>query len=314
MKKLIFGVAMLSMLVTYSQKKKNGTIYIEHPAIDLVESMEQAFVAGDADKVASFLAEDYQFWNGVGTNKDAKPGTIENARNNVKWWKENMSYVSLERAGGTYPDAMEYKDDEQKDVVWVQNWSRLKALNNKTGMKVDVPVHRIYRVNKDNKIDLIVNYTNDLFWNRFRSTFAVRENGTIFINHENINTVRKMVYALEFNDVEGMFSHFSDKAQFRNIHMPIGSWHNMEEERKSVADFLEAFEILGIDEQGYPDYLEYGEGNAKVVQSWWKFRLKRKSDDKKIILPMMLLNDFNDEGKIIRESLYYSLSVLQAKE
>lgn len=37
------------------QKKTNGTIYIEHPAIAVVENMTKAFVSGDSDKVASYL-------------------------------------------------------------------------------------------------------------------------------------------------------------------------------------------------------------------------------------------------------------------
>ncbi|HEX9601258.1 MAG TPA: ester cyclase, partial [Mariniflexile sp.] len=37
------------------QKKTNGTIYIKHPAIAVVENMTKAFVSGDSDKVASYL-------------------------------------------------------------------------------------------------------------------------------------------------------------------------------------------------------------------------------------------------------------------
>ncbi|NOQ92680.1 MAG: nuclear transport factor 2 family protein, partial [Flavobacteriaceae bacterium] len=69
----------------------------------------------------------------------------------------------------------------------------------------------------------------------------------------------------------------------------------------------------GIDVQGYPDYLNYGLGNAKVVQSWWKVRMTRKSDKKEIVLPLMLIHDFNDEGKITRDNAYYSQSMMNAK-
>ena len=58
--------------------------------------------------------------------------------------------------------------------------------------------------------------------------------------------------------------------------------------------------VNSIDAVGYPDYVEYDMNNSKVVQSWWEFRLTRKSDKKKLIIPAMYLHDFNDEGKIIR--------------
>ena len=57
---------------------------------------------------------------------------------------------------------------------------------------------------------------------------------------------------------------------------------------------------------GYPDYLEYDLRDSKTVQSWWDFRLTRKSDNKKIVMPVMYIHDFNDEGQIIRSSAYLS--------
>ncbi len=71
------------------------------------------------------------------------------------------------------------------------------------------------------------------------------------------------------------------------------------------------FEILGFDEVGYPDYLEYDRRGAKSVLSWWKFRMKRKSDDKLILFPIHYVHTFNDEGKIIRSNAYYSAKLLE---
>ncbi len=42
MKKLLLLALMISTLISYSQKKKNGTIYIEHPAINTIEAMTKA--------------------------------------------------------------------------------------------------------------------------------------------------------------------------------------------------------------------------------------------------------------------------------
>ena len=69
---------------------------------------------------------------------------------------------------------------------------------------------------------------------------------------------------------------------------------------------FENWTIDGIDVNGYPDYLEYEMGNAKIVQSWWDIRMTRKSDSKKITLPIMLIHNFNDEGMITFENGYYT--------
>ncbi len=87
----------------------------------------------------------------------------------------------------------------------------------------------------------------------------------------------------------------------------------LEEDKEGMKQMMEAFDITGIDVQGYPDYLNYSMGDAKVVQPWWKLRMTRKSDSKKIVLPLFLLHDFNDEGKIIGESAYYSQTLMSAK-
>ncbi len=63
---------------------------------------------------------------------------------------------------------------------------------------------------------------------------------------------------------------------------------------------MEDFEITSIDVVGYPDYLEYDLSDARAVQSWWKFRMTRKADGKKIILPALYIHDFDEDGKIVR--------------
>ena len=100
MRKIVLIAMMFLTVFAYSQKKKNGTIYKEHPAIDVVEAMLKAFVEGDEAKVAGFLADDFKSYNGSETNKEAKAGTKDNFLNQVKFWKANMSYLSVERSKG----------------------------------------------------------------------------------------------------------------------------------------------------------------------------------------------------------------------
>ena len=44
MKRFTIALLMMFTIITYSQKKKNGTVYIDHPAIDVVEAFEKALI------------------------------------------------------------------------------------------------------------------------------------------------------------------------------------------------------------------------------------------------------------------------------
>ncbi|WP_426092751.1 hypothetical protein [Flavobacterium sp. DSR3-2] len=55
------------------------------------------------------------------------------------------------------------------------------------------------------------------------------------------------------------------------------------------------FDITSIDVVGYPDYLNYKMEDQKVVQSWWNLNMERKSDSKKIVMPILFINIFNDQ-------------------
>ena len=140
MKKTILIALLFVIAQGHAQKKKNGAIYLEHPAIDVANAMNAAFVAGDDEKVASYLAEDFKAYNGVSTNKDAKGRDKEAYLKGVNFWKENVDYLSISSSKGSYPDALVYKDGE----VWVQTWNQIKGVHNKTGVKLDMPIHNMF--------------------------------------------------------------------------------------------------------------------------------------------------------------------------
>ncbi len=311
MKKSLLFTLMICAMISHSQKKKNGTIYIEHPAINVVESMVKAYVEGDSAKVSMYLADDLKTYNGTNDNKDAKGRTKKNFLGGVNWWKNNVDYVSVERSPGAYPDALHYKKDNNKDETWVQTWEHIKGVHNKTGVKIDYPMHRLFVVNKNNKIKTIINYGNGDAWSNVRESYTDRKNGTLYNHHEYINIVRRMIHALEFKDIDKGFSFFDEKARFMTLDTPRGEFRNLEEEKTNFKEFLEGFDIRSIDVSGYPDYLHYELGNSGVVQSWWTLRLTRKSDKKKIDVPIFFIHDFNDDGKIVREIAYYSEKLLE---
>ncbi len=311
MKKHVIIAMMIFSIVMYSQTKKNGTIYIEHPAIVVVEAMMQAEAAGDVDKVASYLADDFKSYQGTSLNKDAKGTNKEDFLAGVKWMKENVSYVSITRQTGAFPDALNYKEGETG--LWVQTWDYFRGMHNETGVKLDMPEHHLFTMTKDNKIKTMITYDNDLPWAELRRSFAPRTNGTIYNNHDYINKVRIMMGAFEHGDLDKAYSFFTDDARFTNLDMKSGESHSVAEEKAAFTDMMKDWTIDGVDVQGYPDYLEYELGNAKVVQSWWRVSMTRKSDEKKVVLPIMLTHNFNDDGMITRESGYYTAQAMSAK-
>lgn len=310
MKKIILIALVLCVSQGIAQKKKNGTIYLEHPAIDMVNDMLAAMVAGDHEKVASYLAEDFRSFNGSSRNPDAKGRDKEWFVNSVKWMKDNLSYLSLEPSPGAYPDALEYKDGD----VWVQTWNQFKGMHNETGVKLNSPFHRMVKFNADNKISMIINYSNDRVWLEVNRSYGKRTNGTLYNHHDYINSVRIMMNAFENKDMDKAYSFFHEDARFNSLESPVGETWSLEQVKERNKQMMEAYDVTSIDVVGYPDALEYEIGGGGItVQSWWNFRMTRKSDGKKFVLPAMYTHDFDDDGKIVRSNAYVSTKVLDAK-
>ncbi len=301
---------MMTTLIAFSQKK-NGTVYLEHPAIDVVATFTEAFVSGDTTKIASLLTDDFKSYNGVSTNPDAK-GTEKAAfLKNAFRWSDELDYFSISDFPGSYPDAIEYKKDNEKEVVWVQTWELLNGIHNKTGVKFSSPVHRLFVVTKDQKIKTLINYFNESIFDEIRQSFSDRSNGTIYNHHDNINTVRKAVYAFENADLEKAISYYSEDARFFNINDDFNKPDTKENVKALRKKFLDDFQIKSIEMIGYPDYLEYEMGNGRSVLSWWNFHLIRKADKKEIVLPMHMNDDFDEDGKITSEVIYFNRSLLE---
>jgi ketosteroid isomerase-like protein len=308
---LVFTLSFI--VASFGQKKTNGTVYIDHPAIKVVESMTEAFVKGDSAKVASYLADDFKAYNGVGINPRDKGQDKAAFTRSVIGWNNALDYFSITPTNGAYPDAIEYKKDNKEDVVWVQTWEDLKGVHKNTGVKVNQPVHRLYVVNKNNKIQTVISYGNESIIGEINKSFVNRTNGTIYNHHDNINTVRKAMYAYENSDVEKTLSFYSEDAVFTDINMEFGESLTKAEITPMWKKFLDDYEIISIDMIGYPDYLEYEMGDGREVLSWWNYRLIRKSDKKELAVPFHFSNSFDADGKIIAEMIYYSPTLLSAK-
>ncbi|SIR24917.1 hypothetical protein [Maribacter ulvicola] len=310
MKKLLLLLVLTTTVTIYAQKK-NGTIFIEHSAIDVINDFTQAYVKGDTTKLASFLTSDFKAYNGLSTNLNDKGTKKAKFITNAYRWFNELDYFSISDFPGAYPDAIEYKEDNENGEIWVQTWELLKGVHKVTGVKFSSPVHRLFVVTKENKIKTVINYFNEGIFNEMAQSFSNRSNGTIYNHHDNINTVRKAVYAFENKELSKAMSFYVDDAVFYNINDDLNEPNTLALEKKSRQEFLDNFNITSIEMIGYPDYLEYEMGNGRSVLSWWNFHLIRKSDKKEIVIPMHINDDFNEEGKISSEIIYFNRTLLE---
>lgn len=152
----VFAFAFLGTLAVFGQKKENGTIYIEHPAIKIVDEFSKAMVAGDSAKIAGFLTEDFKAYNGTSNTYGDKGMKKMNFVKNALRYSKELDYFSVETLPGSYPDAVEYKKDNKEGEVVVQTWDLLKGLHKVTGVKLDAAAHRLFTLTKDNKIKTII--------------------------------------------------------------------------------------------------------------------------------------------------------------
>lgn len=302
-------ISLLSLTSLFAQKKvKNGTVFSNHPGIALVNQFNEAFVNADTLTLASLLHEKARIKNGLTLNKDEKGANKQQIIGTALFWKANIRHFSITQDKPAYPDAIEYKKGGQ---LWVQSWDRVNGYHNETGVKLDAPLHRLFRLTPDAKQILWIGeyFERDLYRQIWTSTND-RKNGQIYINHPNINSVRKMMHAFEFGDYEEAYSYFDENVTIEDINQPIDEKFTLEQAKENDKNFLANFTINSFDEWGYPDYLEYDWGDSRVVQTWWKFRLTRKSDGEKIVLPVHFQDVFNQDGKITRRTAYYSQKLL----
>lgn len=307
---LLFSLVFLSNAILFAQKKENGTLYIEHPAIKVVDEFVKATIAGDSAKIAGFLTEGFKAYNGTGSiYKDSGMNKVAFIKNALRYSRE-LDYFTIEPLPGSYPDALEYKKDNKDAEVTVQVWNVLKGVHKITGVKIDAAAHRLYELTKEGKIKAIINYANGSVIDEIVASFDNRTNGKIYNHHVNINAVRKSMYAYEKGDFDKALTDYSDAARFYDINDEYGKFLTKSEIKADWQKLFDAFDMKFIEMVGYPDYLEYEMNEGREVLSWWKLHLVRKSDKKAIILPMHISDSFDENGKIVSEIVYYSKTVL----
>jgi hypothetical protein len=145
MKKFLVTISLLLVgIVSFSQEEKNGTIYIKHPYINVVNSAIKAYLAKDDAANAKIYADTAKFW----VSGMDKPIAIADA---IKMWDTDFDFyddIKLTPVG--YPDYLHYLDKDQK---YVQSWWTWSGKSKKTGEVIKIDLVQFDRFNSAGRID-----------------------------------------------------------------------------------------------------------------------------------------------------------------
>jgi len=149
MKKLLIVVLTLLASSTFAQNmQKNGTIYKEHPYIDVVNNSTALFLKNDWDGYAKLYADTAKFFDST----TPKPSKLADVKKSWADISANWEQVTVTKQG--YPDGLQY----DKDPFTVQSWWIVTAVNKKTKKTAKFNMVQFDNFNKDGKIDLEVAY------------------------------------------------------------------------------------------------------------------------------------------------------------
>jgi hypothetical protein len=221
-------------------------------------------------------------------------------------WSNSYENLKIEDQKPGFPDALEYKEGG----IWVQDWLLLSGIHKETGIVLDLPIHNLYSFNEDGKITMMASYFDNDVFEEIVNSRTTRENGTVYINHPYIVTVRKAINAFASGDFETWAGYFSPEARFTTSSMKSGESMSLEEYKQTLIDmFFKDDMKFKVEQVGYPDCVYYAQNDLYVVYSWWKMTVKK--DGKISEIPFMLSHDFNDEGKINFARIYMSSNHLE---
>ena len=299
--KMKFKTLIVVLMVCISlnaQKKKNGTIFIEHPAFDVVENLHSAMNSNDSDALSKIIADDFRGVAGDQMNKDAKPQTKAQFIQQVKNNHEISKYFNIRQSSNGYPDAVEYKD-ENFSGTWVYSWEYFTAVGGTTGIDYSQPRHTQYVVNKDNQIAFARYYLNQYPYSQTSNSQMEMKDGDVYSHHSNINTVRRFVKAFQYNDDENLFVDFAEDVNVNGLFNDWGSDPmNLDGLKSGFKTFKSNYKINSMDNMWIKFFKI--ESDSNFVQSWWRLSVTRKKDGKEIVFPVMFNHTFNDDGKIVR--------------
>jgi hypothetical protein len=214
-----------------------------------------------------------------------------------------VTNFQIKHWGGSYPDVLEYKKDK---VTNVKTYERLTGYDKNTGVDLRMPRYATFRFNNDSKITRMWVNDDQLLWKKAYDAYDTRKNGIIYKDHPFISNIRLMISGMKEMDIDKIRSYYDENARIYDV-MNSGEFEflTLDEEMTNIENAIKAYEIVYIQEIGYPDALAYEGGNVVII-SWWKMRIKNRKSGKIGTIMQHIQHTLNKEGKIIREDYYYN--------
>ena len=301
MKKSLLTLLLLP-LILWGQKNNNGKVFDKHPAIDIVDQFTAAWISGDTETLKTLTGEGFKMGSSMNNSPNYKGGDINNLLGQSTWMSNNFVNISLKDKGQAYSDAIEYK----RSGLFVQTFQEFIAWDKNNGFKIRTPFNATFVFDK--KGEKIVRFwwsDNQAAWQKWNLSRQTIKNGTIYKDHPYIGKVRQIWYNLAQGNLDKVWKDFTPNARINDANSIDQEAKSLKEHQAYVGEVFSQFEFVSIDEVGYPDYIDY-EGNGGVVLAWYNMTLKSKKTNKNIVLKFHSQHDFNEEGMIVLETLYYN--------
>ena len=300
MKKLLLVFTMIFSMAVFSQKESNGKLYIEHPAIEIVNQFNEAYTSGDLDKLKELVTENFQ----VRTLKDRKSNDINWILGTSNYLSKNIVDLEIKHYEGSYPDVLEYKQD---GIVDVKTYEWLTGYDKNTGLDINMPRYATYRMNaKGDKVAGLWINDDETLWQKNWDAYETTENGVIYKDHPLVSKVRLLYQSYKTGDVEKIKANYTENTIFYDVmNSEIDEFKTLEEEFAQFDEYMEVFELVNIRESGFPDVLDYS-GDGAVVISWADFTFKNKKSGNTKTISQHIQHWFNEEGEIVREDYYFN--------
>ena len=307
MKKFILLTLLLIPISSFTQKNNNGKVYDKHPAIDKVNKFTNAWISGDTETLKSLTGNDFKMGSSMNSNPNYKGGDINNLVGQSRWMSNNFVNISLKDRGQAYSDAIEYK----RSGLFVQTFQEFIAWDKNNGFKIKTPFNATFVFDK--KGEKIVRFwwsDNQAVWQKWNLSRQTIKNGTIYKDHPYIGKVRQIWFNLAMGNIDQVWKDFSPNARIYDLNLMDKDYNNLSDHQNYVGEVFSKYDFISIDEVGYPDYIDY-EGDGGTVLAWYNMIVKNKKTKKNITLKFHSQHDFNEEGIIVTEYLYYNGNLLK---
>ena len=307
MKKIIILTLLLIPLSSFTQKNNNGKVYDKHPAIEKVNKFTSAWISGDTETLKSLTGDNFKMGSSMNNNPNYKGGDINNLVGQSRWMSNNFVNISLKDRGQAYSDAIEYK----RSGLFVQTFQEFIAWDKNNGFKIKTPFNATFVFDK--KGEKIIRFwwsDNQAVWQKWNLSRQTIKNGTIYKDHPYIGKVRQIWFNLAMGNIDEVWKDFSPNSRIYDLNLIDKDYNNLTDHQKYVGEVFSKYDFISIDEVGYPDYIDY-EGDGGTVLAWYNMIVKNKKTKKNITLKFHSQHDFNEEGIIVTEYLYYNANLLK---